>query len=101
VETWVKHGPARWEKTRWRVGVIVMVFVTTVLTYLAIPATAHAACTDAEKRNHMTCSTDPAVSKCVLSIAAAGGIGGLFGGPLGFLAGVATASVNCAIQTIG
>lgn len=98
---WVRHGSDRWAKIRWRMGILLMALVTAALVFVAVPASAKASCTDTEVRNHMTCETNPKVSKCVLSIASAGAVGGLFGGPLGFLAGVIGGAANCAIQSIG
>lgn len=59
------------------------------------------ACTDAERRNHMTCNTNPHISKCVLNVAGAGAVGAVFGGPFGFLGGVAGGLIGCATDTIG
>lgn len=98
---WVLKGSERWTKISWRVGTIFMALITAALVFVAVPASAQASCTDAEARNHMTCETNPKVSKCVLSVASAGVVGGVFGGPFGFLAGVVGGGVNCAIQTIG
>jgi hypothetical protein len=78
-------------------GVVLGVLLSLVMT----PGVASAsACTDAEARNHMTCHTPPSVSRCVLNVAGAGAVGAAFGGPLGFLAGVAGGLVGCAVSAV-
>lgn len=100
VISWIGKGSERWKKMGWRMVVIAQAFIVSALVFVAVPASAQASCTDTELRNHMTCETNPKVSKCVLSVGAAGGVGFIFGGPLGFLAGVVGAGVSCAIDTI-
>jgi hypothetical protein len=90
----------RWSSPVLRGAIVGIGLAVTLLMGLVVPTSA-SACTDAEARNHMTCSTPPIVSRCVLGAAGAGAIGAIAGGPVGFLAGLAGGLLGCGVSTIG
>lgn len=80
---------------------VLVAFGVVLALLMPAPAASAAGCTDTERRNHMTCETNPKVSKCVLGIGGAGAVGFAFGGPMGFLGGIAGGIVGCAVDQIG
>lgn len=98
---WLSRGSQRWAQTKWRFGVILSVLITAAIVYVAVPGTAQAGTSDWVKVKYgLATHTTPSISKCVLSVGAAGGVGFGFGGPFGFLAGVLGGGLNCAINQI-
>jgi hypothetical protein len=101
----------RWTNKPFRGAIIAFTFVmSAVIGVFVGPGTAGAAesvtvvaqgCTDTEIRNNMTCrgTTDPRITKVVLSTAAGAALGAA-GGPAGVVAGAAAGVVNGVIDYV-